>query len=105
MKRSALWIALLLVLILLTGCQRANTLEGTYAAVNPPVDSGGMVIQEVTFTGNKVTMISGDVQQTVDYQIKDGTLTLLTRFGDFSYAYEQKDEKTITIDSVDYVKK
>lgn len=54
---------------------------------------------------NKVTMISGDVQQTVDYKIKDGEFTLLTKFGNFSYAFEQKDASTITIDSVDYVRK
>ena len=50
-------------------------------------------------------MISGDVQQTVDYRIADGTLTLLTKFGDFSYDFAQKDDRTITIDAVDYVRK
>lgn len=105
MKRSVLWIGLLLVLVFLTGCQRANALEGTYTAVNPPVASGEMVIEQVAFSGNKVTMISGDVQQTVDYKIKDGEFTLLTKFGNFSYAFEQKDASTITIDSVDYVRK
>lgn len=105
MKRCAVWIGLLLTLVLLAGCQRGGALKGTYVAVNPPVDSGEMVIQEVAFEGNKVTMISGDVQQTVDYRIADGTLTLLTKFGDFSYDFAQKDDRTITIDAVDYVRK
>lgn len=105
MKRCAVWISLLLMLALLAGCRRAGRLEGRYAAVNPPVDSGEMVIMEVSFDGNKVTMISGDVQQTVDYRIQDGKLTLLTKFGDFSYDFAQKDDHTITIDAVDYVRK
>ena len=50
-------------------------------------------------------MTSGDVQQTVDYRIEDGKLTLLTDYGDFTYDFEQKDEQTLTIDALDYVRK
>lgn len=105
MKKIALALCLLLTLGLLAGCRRTDALEGTYAAVNPPVESGELVIQEVSFHDGQVTMISGDVQQTVDYRIKDGKLTLLTKFGDFSYDFAQKDAQTITIDALDYVRK
>lgn len=104
-KRCALLILVLLLAGMLSGCRQTNTLDGTYEAQNPPVESGELVIKEITFDGKQLTMTSGDVQQTVDYRIEDGKLTLLTDYGDFTYDFEQKDEQTLTIDALDYVRK
>lgn len=104
-KRCALLILVLLMAGMLLGCRQTNTLDGTYEAQNPPVESGELVIKEITFDGKQLTMTSGDVQQTVDYRIEDGKLTLLTDYGDFTYDFEQKDEQTLTIDALDYVRK
>ena len=104
--RKKFWLpVVLLVLILLTGCGNKNSsVDGVFRAVNPPEDTGETVIKELSFDKDKVTMISDDIRQTVDYNIKDGKFTILTKYGDFSYDYEKKDENTITIDNIDYVK-
>jgi len=63
-----------------------------------------MVIEQLTFEKKQVTMISGSTQQTVDYEIKDGTFTIKTRFGNFSYDCLVRDDGTLVIDGVDYRK-
>lgn len=104
--RKKFWLpAVLIILILLTGCgNKTSSVNGVFRAVNPPEDTGETVIKELSFDKDKVTMISDDIRQTVDYNIKDGKFTIMTKYGDFSYDYEKKDENTITIDNIDYVK-
>lgn len=98
-------LALCLIMALaLTGCAGKVTLSGTYDAVNPPEAGGEMVIEQLTFEKKQVTMISGSTRQTVNYEIKDGAFTINTKFGSFSWAFEQKDDGTLVIDGVDYKK-
>ncbi len=106
MKKRAVYLILLLgILLVLAGCAPAATgLEGTYNAVNPPVESGEMVILSLTFTADKVTMASGDVQQTVPYTVKDNTFSIVTDYGTFSYAFEAREDGSIVIDGVEYQK-
>lgn len=74
-----------------------------YVAVNPPTDSGEMVIEELEFTEDTVTMKSGDVAQTVNYQYEkeSNQLIMKTEFGDFSY-YIELLENGFIIDGVEY---
>lgn len=103
MKKWMLALCLVLALAL-TACAAQPKLSGTYTAVNPPESSGEMVIEELTFEKKQVTMISGSTQQTVNYEIKDGTFTITTKFGSFGWAFEQKEDGTLVIDGVDYKK-
>lgn len=86
----------------LSSCGKKEALAGRYAAVNPPVESGDMVIEHLEFSGGKVTMSSGSTAQTVDYTMKDGTFTIHTDFGDFSYACRLEDDGSLEIDGVLY---
>lgn len=105
-KRSVLALMLLVVLLAATACTgtSSNKFEGAYTAVNPPVESGEMVIEELNFSGDKVTMSSGDVSQTVRYKLEGDSLSLLTDYGTFTFACEQKADGTLVIDGVDYKK-
>lgn len=103
MKKQMLALCLIMVL-LLTGCAGKVKLEGAYSAVNPPQASGEMVIEELKFDKKQVTMISGSTEQTVDYEIKDGKFTIITKFGSFAWDFEQKADGTLVIDGVDYQK-
>lgn len=99
-------LAIIVLFLIITGGavildQTSHPYGDTYHAVDPPVESGETVIEELIFDGDKVTMISGDVSQTVDYEIKDGQLTIKTDFGDFSYNIEETDEGLI-IDGILY---
>lgn len=76
---------------------------GSYRAVNPPVETGEIVIERVSFEGKRLVMQSGDMEQTVDYTIRDGQLVLNTDFGDFSFPLEKTDTG-IRIDGIDYIK-
>ena len=105
MKGKRAMVLLLVLALLLCGCAARKTASaGRYKAVNPPVESGETVIQELVFDGAKVTMISGSISQTVDYTIQDGTFTINTKYGSFSYAYEEKTDGTLVIDGVDYAR-
>ena len=101
MKKKIL--ILLLALLMLTGCAaRQSSLSGRYTAVNPPVESGELVIQELEFDKDKVTMTSGSVSQTVPYKLKGETFQLVTNFGTYSYAFSQEEDGTLVIDGVSY---
>ena len=106
MKRVFAPLCMLFALALLTGCasSKKGALGGSYTAVNPPVESGEMVILALDFDCDKVTMRSGDVAQTVNYKIDGETFTLITKYGSFDYDYLQKEDGTIVIDGVDYAK-
>ncbi len=104
MKKGAMLTALVLIALMLAGCSSSEGLNGSYVAVNPPVESGEMVIKELTFSNGKVTMISGDVQQTVSYRLQGDTFTIVTDYGDFSYDYALREDGTLVIDGVDYRK-
>ncbi len=99
-----------MLLILLIGyaaiffMRKSDGYTGRYAAVNPPVDSGEMVIKELVFEGGQVTMVSGNVQQKVKYKIEGNRFTIMTKFGDFSYRFEPG-ESQFTLDGVVYQKK
>lgn len=103
-NRMLLMIFLGLSLCLLAGCTASSQqgLSGSYTAVNPPVESGEMVIEELSFQGDEVTMISGSVRQTVRYQIKDNSFLLVTDYGTYTYSFEQRDDGTLVIDGVEY---
>ena len=73
----------------------------TYHAVDPPVESGETVIETLVFEGDQVTMISGDIRQTVGYEIEDDLFTIKTDFGDFSYSIEEN-ENGLIIDGILY---
>ena len=103
-KPFALILCLCVMAFLLTGCTGQGKLTGSYVALNPPVDSGEMVIKQLTFAGDKVTLIAGDVQQTVGFKLSDGIFTLQTDYGKFDYAFEQKSDGTLVIDGVTYQK-
>jgi len=103
MKRWLLPLACLL-LCLLTACAAQSGLQGAYSAVNPPVESGEMVIRDLDFAGNSVTMVSGEVRQTVPYTVADGTLTLKTAYGDFSFVFTQNADGSLLIDGGTYQK-
>ena len=103
MKKRMLALCLIMALVL-TGCAGKVKLQGTYNAINPPEASGEMVIEQLTFDKKQVTMISGSTEQTVDYEIKDGKFTIITKFGSFAWDFEQKADGTLVIDGVDYQK-
>lgn len=90
------------VCISLSSCEKKQALSGRYTAVNPPVESGEMVIEHLEFAGGKVTMSSGKTSQTVDYTMKDGTFSIHTDFGNFSYACEAEEDGILIIDGVQY---
>ena len=90
--------------ILLGACGKQAQFSGHYTALNPPVESGENVIMALTFEGDQVTMISGDMEQTVKYKLQNGQFTILTDFGDFSFPYSEGEDGTLTIDGVDYAK-
>ena len=100
--------ALLTLCALLAGCAKGGAgkgaLSGTYTAVDPPVDSGETVIESVEFNGDEVTMRGGELEQTVHYKVEGDSFTLLTDFGDFEYDFEQREDGTLVIDGIDYVK-
>ena len=104
MKKGAMLTVLVLIVLMLTGCSSSEGLNGSYVAVNPPVESGEMVIKELAFSNGEVTMISGDVQQTVSYRLQGDTFTIVTDYGDFSYDYALREDGTLVIDGVDYRK-
>lgn len=108
MKKKNIWLAALalafvclLVIVLVKGGDKGYS--GSYHAVNPPVESGEMVIERVSFKGKQLVMQSGDVAQTVNYRIADGQLVLNTDFGNFSFSFEKTDAG-IRIDGIDYIK-
>ena len=103
MKKIILTLCLVLALTL-TSCAAKPSLSGTYEAINAPADTGEMVIEQLTFDKKQVTMISGSTRQTVEYEIKDNTFTIKTKFGSFSYDCQLKDDGTLVIDGVDYRK-
>ena len=103
MKKLMLTLCLVLALTL-SSCASKPALSGTYEAVNPPTADGEMVIEQLTFEKKEVTMISGTTKQTVAYEIKDDKFTIKTKFGSFSYNCLIKDDGTLVIDGVDYVK-
>ena len=76
--------------------------KARYTAVNPPVESGELVIQELEFDKDKVTMTSGSVSQTVPYKLEGETFQLVTNFGTYSYAFSQEEDGTLVIDGVSY---
>lgn len=96
--------ALLLALLCgaLSGCEKKPALAGRYTAVNPPVESGETVIENLEFSGGKVTMSSGSVVQTVDYRMENGKLSISTEFGDFSFSCSQEKDGSLVIDGVLY---
>ena len=105
MKKLGFTMLMLMLAVVMTGCAaKDNGLTGTYKAVDAPVSSGEMVIQELSFAGQEVTMISGDVRQTVKYTMKDGKFSIQTKFGNFSYDAETKGNGDLVIDGVTYKK-
>lgn len=105
MKKILTGMLIMLLLIACVGCEKNNTgtnkLEGIYKAVNPPVESGEMVIQELIFHDDTVKMVSGDIEQKVYYKIEDNKFTISTQFGDFEYEIEIL-EDCINLDGVTY---
>lgn len=95
---------LLLCILLLSACGNKSIPSGHYVALDPPVESGEDVIKELVFEKDQVTMISGNIRQTVKYELKDGKFTILTEFGNFSYQYAEAEDGTLTIDGVHYAK-
>ena len=87
---------------LLSGCEKSKAPAGRYTAVNPPVESGETVIEALEFSGGKVTMSSGNTVQTVDYKMENGTFSIHTKFGDFSYSCSQEEDGSLIIDGVRY---
>lgn len=90
------------VCLTLSSCGKKQGITGRYVAVNPPVESGEMVIERLEFSGGKVTMSSGSTAQTVDYTLKDGTFSIHTDFGSFSYGCSQEEDGALIIDGVRY---
>lgn len=74
----------------------------SYVAVNPPIESGEMVIEELEFSKDLLTMKSGDVVQSVEYQWTDGQLIMCTKFGEFPYDVVIT-ENGLLIDGVEYI--
>lgn len=97
------------ILLLLAGSGAAyryrgqHQYDGHYTAVNPPENTGETVIRELRFHGDKVTLISGNVQQQVKYKIEGSVFTMITDFGDFTYEIHVKDQEII-LDGVTYRK-
>ena len=104
MKRTVLAALAALLLLCLCGCGKSGALSGTYRALDPPRESGEMVTESLEFDGDTVTMISGETRQSVKYAMKDGKFTIKTRFGDFSYACELRENGDLLIDGVTYRK-
>lgn len=86
----------------LSGCAKKPMLTGRYTAVNPPVEKGETVIENLEFSGGKVTMFSGSIVQTVDYKIENGKFSINTEFGDFSFNYSEEEDGSLVIDGVRY---
>ena len=106
MKKTAV---ICVILLLLAGSGTAvlyrqqHQYDGHYTAVKPPEDTGEMVIRELRFQGDTVTLISGNVQQQVKYKIEDNEFTMMTDFGNFTYEVEVRDQE-IVLDGVIYRK-
>lgn len=109
-KATGISLAVLALLLIATffGCSQKQeniSLEGTFVAINPPVESGEDVIVKLQFSGDTVRMVSGsDVEQSVNYKIKGSRFLLLTDFGEFGYDFEVVDIG-IVIDGITYEKK
>lgn len=104
MKRLVFAALAALLLLCLCGCGKSAGLTGTYKALDPPRESGEMVTESLVFDGDTVTMISGETRQSVKYTMKGGQFTIKTRFGDFSYACELRENGDLLIDGVTYRK-
>jgi len=101
--KKKLLILCLAVVLFLSGCSKQKqALNGTYIALNPPVASGEMVIQKLEFDNNKVTMISGNVSQTVTYSLEEDKFLIATNYGAFSYSFSQTADGEFIIDGVTY---
>lgn len=86
----------------LSACAKKEAVNGRFAAVNPPVESGETVIEHLEFNGDKVTMSSGNTAQTVKYTIDKDKFTIQTDYGNFTYSYAQEEDGTLVIDGVRY---
>lgn len=102
MKKYSLILIVLVIILAVVGCGNTK-LSGKYKAVNPPVENGKMAIKEITFEGDEVILVSGDVSQKVKYKVAGEKLYLTTKFGDFSYEFKQ-DGDTLNIDGITYKK-
>lgn len=80
---------------------KLHTYDGSYIAVNPPVETGEEVIEEIHFDGKYVKMVSGKIEQTVEYAINDNTFSLITKYGIFTYDISIS-EGGMVIDGVTY---
>lgn len=107
MRKTAVMICSILLLLAVSGAAYCysgqHQYDGHYTAVNPPESTGETVIRELRFQGDKVTLISGNVQQQVKYKIEGSVFTMITDFGDFTYEIHVKDQEII-LDGVTYRK-
>lgn len=107
MKKRTGIIMLLLLILVGSGIgffyKKQHRYDGIYTAVDPPEESGEMVIESLSFKGDQVTLISGNTQQTVKYEMKDGQFWLITKFGSFSYKVQVGEDELI-LDGVTYRK-
>lgn len=107
-KTAVICVALLLLIGIGVGSvavyRGQHQYDGHYTAVNPPQETGETVIQELHFDGNRVTLISGNIQQQVKYKVKGNEFTMITDFGNFSYEIEKNGNDEIILDGVVYRK-
>ncbi len=99
MKRMVI---LPILLLTLTACGK-RTLQGTYVLASPP-PTKEMIVEEIEFSADTLTMRSGRIEQTVKYEWTEDTLTIYTDFGDFSFDFELR-EHSILLDSLEYVER
>lgn len=100
-KRINRTLPFLLVLLGLSACGK-QALRGTYV-LSQPWPENESVVKEINFTADTLTMRSETAVQTVEYELRDGTLTIFTDYGDFSYDIEQKEDRII-LDEQEYVR-
>lgn len=103
-NRMLIWFCVILTVISTSCCSSTKNEkpEGRYVAVNPP-ELGEAVVQEILFKNDTLTMRSGTLSQEVDYSTDGEKLILHTKFGDFDYSFEWKEDR-IMLDDLEYIR-
>lgn len=100
MKKIAVLLAVVLVMVALSACSSTKKLDGTYFADNLP-PSEETLVETIILKGDKLTMKGKNSTQTLGYAIKDGKMVFDTKFGSFSYDLVVNQDSLI-IDGITY---